>query len=157
MHSPYTKHLEATYQILKYLKSTPGKSLLFQKTTQQTIEAYTNADWPGSVIDRRPTSGYCTCIQGNMITWQSKKQNVVAISNEAEYRAMTNGVCEMLWLKRLPVNMPMKLYCNNKAIISIGQNPMQHDHTNHVEIDKHFIKKKIDIGASCMLFVTTTQ
>lgn len=84
-------------------------------------------------------------------------ENYIANNSEAEYRAMTNGVCEMLWLKRLPVNMPMKLYCNNKAIISIGQNPMQHDHTNHVEIATHFIKKKIDIGALCMLFVTTTQ
>jgi hypothetical protein len=62
MHSPYAKHLEAVYRILRYLKSTPGKGLLFQKTAQQNIEAYTDADWAGSVIDRRSTSGYCTYV-----------------------------------------------------------------------------------------------
>ncbi|RDX94435.1 hypothetical protein CR513_23190, partial [Mucuna pruriens] len=47
-------------------------------------------------------------------------------SAEAEYRAMTNGVCEMLWLKRvleelhIPIHMQMKLYCDNKAAISIA-------------------------------------
>ena len=82
-----------------------------------------------------------------MVTRRSKKQNVVARrSVEAEYRAMANGVCEMLWLKRIleelrmPVNMPMKFYCDNKAAISIAQNLVQHDCTKHVEIDRHFIK-----------------
>ena len=69
----------------------------------------------------------------------------------------------MLWLKRvleelnMPVNMPMKLYCDNKASISIAQNLVQHDRTKHAEIDRHFIKEKIDNGAICMPFVPTTQ
>ena len=44
MHSPCKKHFEAVYRILRYLKGTPGKDLLFQKTTQQNLEAYTDAD-----------------------------------------------------------------------------------------------------------------
>jgi hypothetical protein len=92
MHSRNAIHLEAAYWILRYLKSTPGKGLLFQKTTQQNIEAYTDVNWAGSVIDRRSTSGYCTYVWGNMVTWRSKKQNVIARSS-AEYRAMANGVC----------------------------------------------------------------
>lgn len=56
-------------------------------------------------------------------------------SAEAEYRAMAQGVCEMLWLKRIleelgtPVSLPLKLYGGNKAAISIAQNPVQHDRT----------------------------
>ena len=68
MHSPYKKHLEAVYRILRYLKGIPGKGLLFQKTTQQNIEAYTDVDWAGSVIDKRSTSGYCTYVWGNLVT-----------------------------------------------------------------------------------------
>ncbi|RVX19263.1 Retrovirus-related Pol polyprotein from transposon RE1 [Vitis vinifera] len=93
MHSPYEVHFEAVYRILRYLKSTPGKGLFFKKSEQKTIEAYTNADWAGSVIDRKSTSGYCTYIWGNLVTWRSKKQSVVARSSaEAEYRAMAHGL-----------------------------------------------------------------
>ncbi|WJZ84337.1 hypothetical protein VitviT2T_003945 [Vitis vinifera] len=164
MHSPYEVHLEAVYRILRYLKSTPGKGLFFKKSEEKTIEAYTDADWAGSVTDRRSTSGYCTYIWGNLVTWRSKKQSVVARSSaEAEYRAMAHGVCEILWLKKIleelkrPLEMPMKLYCDNKAAISIAHNPVQHDRTKHVEIDKHFIKDKLEASIICMPFVSTTQ
>ena len=56
----------------------------------------------------------------------------------------------------MPIHMTMKLYCDNKAMISIAQNPAQHDRTKHVEIDRHFIKEKIDCGAICMPFVPST-
>ena len=76
---------------------------------------------------------------------------------------MANGVCELLWLQRIleelkkPMETPMKLYCNNKAAISIAHNPVQHDQTKHVEIDRHFIKEKLQAGIICMPFVPTTQ
>lgn len=164
MHSPYEVHLEAIYRILRYLKSTPRKGLFFKKSEQKTIEAYTDVDQAGSVTDRRSTSGYCTYIQGNLVTWRSKKQSVVARSSaEAEYRAMAHGVCEILWLKKIleelkrPLEMSMKLYCDNKATISIAHNPVQHDRTKYVEIDRHFIKEKLEAGIICMPFVPTTQ
>ncbi|RVX16826.1 Retrovirus-related Pol polyprotein from transposon RE1 [Vitis vinifera] len=95
LHSHYEVHLEAVYRILRYLKSTPRKGFFLKKSEQKTIEAYTDADWAGSVTDRRSTSGYCTYIWGNLVTWRSKKQSVVARSSaEAEYRAMADGVWE---------------------------------------------------------------
>lgn len=51
----------------------------------------------------------------------------------------------------------MKLYYDNKATISIAHNPVQHDRNKHVEIDRHFIKEKLEVGIICMLFVPTTQ
>ena len=131
MHSPYEGHLEAVYRILRYLKDTPRKGLCFKKGVQRTIEAYTDADWAGSVTDRKSTSGYCTFVWGNLVTWRSKKQSVVARSSaEAEHRTMAHGVCEMLWLKRVldelrrPIEVPMRLYCDNNAAISIARNPV---------------------------------
>jgi ATP sulfurylase len=76
---------------------------------------------------------------------------------------MTYGVCEILWLKKnleelkRPLEMPMKLYCDNKAAINIAHNLVQHDRTKHVEIDKHFIKEKLEAGIIRMPFVPTTQ
>lgn len=101
---------------------------------------------------------------GNLVTWRSKKQNVVARSSaEAEFRAVAQGMCEGLWLLRLlrelgvPIYLPIKLYCDNKAAINISLNPVQHDRTKHVEVDKHFIKEKIEEGTICMTYVPTTR
>jgi len=142
MHSPREPHMEAVYRILRYLKSSPGKGLLFSQHDHLKIEAYTDANWAGSITDRRTTSGYCTFMGGNLVTWQSKKQSVVARSNtEAEFRAMAQGVYEILWLKILFTELgfdskdSMRLYCDNKAAISITHNPIQLDQTNNVEID----------------------
>ena len=51
----------------------------------------------------------------------------------------------------------MKLYCDNKATINIANNPVQHNITKHVEIDKHFIKEKLESGLICMSFVSTNK
>jgi hypothetical protein len=67
---------------------------------------------------------------------------------EAEYRAMSLALCEMMWLKgmlkelRLLRNETMLLRCDNVAAINIANNPVQFDRTKHVEIDMFFIKEK---------------
>ena len=49
------------------------------------------------------------------------------------------------------------MYCDNKAAIGIANNPVQHNRMKHVEIDRHFIKEKLESGIICMSFVTTGQ
>lgn len=68
----------------------------------KNIEASTDANWAKSITDRKSTSGYCTFVWGNLVTWRSKKQSMIARSDvEAEYRACAYyGVCEMLWMTR---------------------------------------------------------
>ncbi|WJZ94996.1 hypothetical protein VitviT2T_013797 [Vitis vinifera] len=88
MHNPREQHMNAVMCILRYLKNAPGKGILFAKNVDhQNIEVYTDADWAGAVDDRRSTSGYFTFVGGNLVTWKSKKQNVVAHSSaEAEFK-----------------------------------------------------------------------
>ncbi|KAL0554130.1 hypothetical protein IC582_008044 [Cucumis melo] len=124
MQAPYEKHMEAVNRILRYLKNTPGKGLMFRKTNRKTIEAYTDSDWAGSIIDRKSTSGYCTFVWGNLVTWRSKKQSVVARSSvEAEYRAMSLGICEEIWLQKVLSNLhqecetPLKLFVIIKSLL----------------------------------------
>ena len=154
------------------LKGTSGMGVLFKRGNELTLKAYTNANYAGSIDDRRSTSGYCTFLEGNLITWRSKKQNVVARSSiKAMFRAMALGVCELLWLKIILEDLKiawkglMKLYCDNKSAIDITHNLVQHDRTNHVEIDRHFfligeidrhfIKEKLDSRLICTPFVST--
>ena len=66
-----------------------------------------------------------------MVTWRSKKQPIAARSSvEAEYQAMTQGICKLMWIKTLlkelqvDIEEPMRLYCDNKAAISITHNPV---------------------------------
>ncbi|RVW71357.1 Retrovirus-related Pol polyprotein from transposon RE1 [Vitis vinifera] len=124
MHNPREQYMNAVMRILRYLKNAPGKGILFAKNVDhQSIEVYTDADWAGVVDDRRSTSGYFTFVGGNLVTWKSKKHNVVARSSaEAKFRDMALGL----------------FACD------IAHNLVQHDRTKHVEVDRFFIKEKLD-------------
>ena len=64
---------------------------MFKKTLNRSLEIYTDADWAGSTIDRKSTLGYRSYVWGNLVTWMSKKQQVVARSSaEAEFRALAH-------------------------------------------------------------------
>jgi hypothetical protein len=164
MNCPTEEHMEALYRILRYLKMTPGQGLFFQKSTSREIEIFTDADWAGSVTDRRSTSGYCTFVWGNLVTWRSKKQPVVSRSSaEAEFRALSQGICEGIWIKRVLHEIgilnsnPIKVLCDNQSAISIAKNPVHHDRTKHVEIDRHFIKENIENGTISLQYTPTSQ
>ena len=49
------------------------------------------------------------------------------------------------------------VYGDNKAAINIAHNHVHHDWVKHVEINRHFIKEKIEKGEVCMLFIPTAQ
>lgn len=51
----------------------------------------------------------------------------------------------------------MEVYCDNKAAISIAHNPVLHDSTKHVEVDKHFITEKLERGQICMSYILTGE
>ena len=62
MHDPRKLHMDVVEKILRYLKSTPGKGILFSNHGNLKVEGYTDADWAGSNDDRRSTSGYFTFV-----------------------------------------------------------------------------------------------
>lgn len=77
MHNPGEQHMNATMHILRYLKSAPGKGILFTKHTDyQIIDAYTGANWAESINSKRSTSGYFTFVGGNLVTWRSEKNKM---------------------------------------------------------------------------------
>ncbi|RVW56451.1 Retrovirus-related Pol polyprotein from transposon RE1 [Vitis vinifera] len=153
LQSPCDSHWDAVIRILRYIKSTPGQGVLYENRGHTQVVGYTDADWAGSPTDRRSTSGYCVFIGGNLISWKSKKQDVVARSSaEAEYRAMALATCELIWLRHLLQELrfgkdeQMKLICDNQAALHIASNPVFHERTKHIEVDCHFIREKIASG-----------
>ncbi|KAL6323481.1 hypothetical protein AAG906_039054 [Vitis piasezkii] len=123
--------METVNRILRYLKMTLGRGLLYKKNDTGDVEVFLDADWVGDVLDRRSTSGYC-----------SYKQSIVSRSSvEAEFRSLALGICEGIWIQRLlnelgiSTEKPIKMFCDNQAAISIAKNLVHHDRTKHIEID----------------------
>ncbi|RVW22240.1 Retrovirus-related Pol polyprotein from transposon RE1 [Vitis vinifera] len=115
-------------------------------------------------IKSTPGQGYCVFIGGNLISWKSKKQDVVVRSSaEAEYRAMALATCELIWLRHLLRELrfgkdeQMKLICDNQAAFHIASNPVFHERTKHIEVDCHFIREKIASGCVATSFVNSND
>jgi len=125
MHNPKEARLKIVYRILQYLKATSGRGILFTLGNEMILEAYANIDYAGSIDD---------------------------------LRAMAIGICEILWLKmileflKIDWKKPIRLYSDNKSRINIVHKLVQHDKTKHVEVDKHFIKEKLDNCTICTSF-----
>jgi hypothetical protein len=156
--------MNAISRILRYLKGCPGKGILFSNHGHLNVEGFTDADWAGSIDDRKSTSGYCVFVGGNIVSWRSKKQNVVARSTaEAEFRSMAQGICELMWVRillselRLFKGVPLRLYCDNQAAINLVNNPVHHDRTKHVGIDRHFIKDNLDTSVLQVVYIKSSS
>nr|GEV46623.1 putative ribonuclease H-like domain-containing protein [Tanacetum cinerariifolium] len=124
-----------------------------QKNGHLNIQIFTDADWAGDKGNRRLTSGYFSLVGGNLVTRKSKKQKVVSLSSaEAGFRGIAKGLAEALWIRKLmseirfPPKESIRIMSDNKAAIQILENPVQHDKTKHVEVDRHFIKEKLEAG-----------
>ena len=99
MHEPLMVHWDGALRVLAYIKCALGEGLIYRRHDHLRIEAYSNAGYAGDKGDRKSSTGYCTYIGGNLVTWCSWKQKVVScLSAEAEYRAMAATTREMVWL-----------------------------------------------------------
>ena len=134
MHNPSDQHMNAVNRILAYQKSSPGKGIMFSKHGHLDIVGYIDSDFASSKLDRKSTLGHVSFVGGNLVTWRSKKYNVVSLSSaEAEYRALHYATIKLAWLKILLKELgfgpkkSMVLYCDNTATIEIANDPVQHD------------------------------
>jgi hypothetical protein len=164
MHDPREVYLVASKRILRYLQGTLNHGLVTPRTNPSQLIVYTDADWAGCPDTRRSTSGYAVFLGGSLVSWSSKRQPTVSRSSaEAEYRAVANGVAEASWLRQLlqelhqPLAPACLVYCDNVSAVYLSTNPVQHQRTKHVEINLHFVRERVAIGAVRVLHVPTTS
>ncbi|XP_066324042.1 uncharacterized mitochondrial protein AtMg00810-like [Miscanthus floridulus] len=99
--NPKECHLMAVKRILRYLVHTPNFGLWYPKGSIFNLLGYSDSDYAGSKVERKSTSGTCQFLGRSLVSWSSKKQNLVALSTtEAEY--VVAGACcaQLLWMKQ---------------------------------------------------------
>ncbi|GKA38340.1 putative RNA-directed DNA polymerase [Tanacetum coccineum] len=159
---PRQPHMDAANRVLCYLKGTPGQGILIPRDGGTNLLAYCDSDWLGCPMTRRSRTGYLLLLGGAPVSWKTKKQSVVSKSSaEAEYRAMSNAVSEILWMRWLlgeldmaPVG-PTALFCDNQAARHIANNPVFHERTKHVEMDCYFVRERVDSMEICPMPIAT--
>lgn len=153
MHEPRTVHWQGAFHVLVYAKNNPGQGLIYERHDHLRVEAFSNSGYASDKGDGKSISGYCIYVGGNLVTWRSKKQNVVSrLSAEVEYRSMAQIVCDMMWLRSMltefgfRMEVPMPMHCDNQATIFIANNSTFHEHTKHIEVDCHYIREMVLTG-----------
>ena len=162
MQTPREDHWHAALRVVRYLKGSPCQGVLLRADDNFQINGWSDSDWASCPLTRRSVTGYFVQLGNSPISWKTKKQHTVSLSSaEAEYRAMAYLTKELIWLKRIlqPLgvnhNQSMRLYCDSKAALHIGNNPVFHERTKHIELDCHFIRDEILAGTIATSHVST--
>nr|GEV50941.1 putative ribonuclease H-like domain-containing protein [Tanacetum cinerariifolium] len=139
-------HLHAVKRIFRYLKGQPKLGLWYPRDSPFDLEAFSDSDYAGASLDMKSTTGGCQFLDKRLISWQCKKQTIVANSTtEAEYVAAVNCCGQVLCIQNQMLDyglnfMSTKIYIDNESTIFIVKNPVFHSKTKHIEIRYHFIR-----------------
>ncbi|GJY89693.1 retrovirus-related pol polyprotein from transposon TNT 1-94 [Tanacetum coccineum] len=143
------------------LLGTINMGLWYSKDTGMSLTAYSDAYHAGCQDTRRSTSGSAQFLGDKLVSWSSKKQKSTAISStEAEYISLSRCCAQILWMRSQQTNYgftfnKIPLYCDNKSVIALCCNNVQHSIAKHINVRYHFIKEQVVNGIVELYFVRT--
>jgi hypothetical protein len=147
---PRQTHWIATKHVLRYLRGIVGYGLRYASSVDLTLNGYADADWEGSVVDRKSTFGCFFSLGFSMISWCSRKKNFVALTiAKAEYIALSVAIYEGMWLHKILTDLfdhemdPTTIHCDNQSCVKLSENHVFHDRSKHIEIKYHYIRDMV--------------
>ncbi|GJW67431.1 putative ribonuclease H-like domain-containing protein [Tanacetum coccineum] len=138
--TPKVSHLHAMKRIFRYLKGQPKLGLWYPKDSPFDLEAYTDSDYASASLDKKSTTGGCQFLRSRLISWQCKKQTIVANSTiEAKYVAAASCCVQVLWIQNQMLDygynfMNTKIFIDNESTIYIIKNPVFHSKTSTLRL-----------------------
>jgi hypothetical protein len=138
---------------------------MFQKSLKR-LKKYTNFDWIDDQNIRRLISSYVFNINNEIISWSSKRQSIVILFIcEVEYIDQTQIVKKIIWLRNLLTQLicdvdysqVIVIYENNQKIIVLIKNSQFHARIKHIDIQIHFIRKKMIDELVDLVYIFTKQ
>jgi hypothetical protein len=165
--NPTEEHVQHTKHIMRYLRGKTKCGITYRTSAkaQFDLQAYTDSDFAGGAIsDGKSTSGYVFFLAGGPISWQSRRQSVVAISTtEAEYIGQANTVkhavylCQFMHALRLPVELPMPIYADNQSAKSVAEDTKFRARTKHIAVPYHYQRQAIEDGTVKLIYTPTDE
>ena len=160
LENPGIAHWEVVKRTFRYLSGTKAYQLTYGAESNDLI-GYTDADGANQE-HRRAISGNVFLIDGGVVSWSSRKQELVTLSTaEAEYVAATHTAKEAIWLRKLVLELflvpatPMPLYCDNQAALALASVDNYHARTKHIDVRYHFIQDVIKKGSISLIYCST--
>ncbi|CAI7843228.1 unnamed protein product [Closterium sp. NIES-53] len=163
---PKAFHLQATTRVLRYLKGCVKSGIFYPAHSKPQVElvGFSDADYAGDSADRKSHTSYVYCLNGAAISWQSKRQPMVALSTtESEYISLCQCIQEGVWLKRLfgefghEFDGGVPVFVDNQSAISLAQNACLHGRIKHMQVRWHFIKEMVASGEVILWWCPTNR
>nr|GFA46234.1 retrovirus-related Pol polyprotein from transposon TNT 1-94 [Tanacetum cinerariifolium] len=142
------------------------KSKLDEEKEGKTVDpshyhAFVDADHASCQDTRRSTSDSLQFLGDRLISWSSKRKKSAAISStKAEYIALFGFCAQILWMRSQLTEYGLEfnkipMYCDNKNVIALCCNNVQHSRSKHIDIRYHFINEHVENGMIELYFVNT--
>ena len=125
---------------------------------------YVDSDYAGCKDIRCSTEGNVFIVAGGPISWESKRQETVALSTvESEYMAFTRATTQALWTIKffaeigLPVTKPITIFADNNGSISNSINNKNYRQTKHINVKFHFVKEHTKKGEIIFTYIPSSD
>eukprot|EP00253_Pinus_taeda_P011308 PITA_11308 len=164
MVQPTKMFWKAGKHVLRYLRGTSQYGLWYKRKERVQLQSFTDADWAGSPLDRKSTSGGILNLGLAADSWYNRKQMSIALSSvEAEYMAASQAACEAIWMRKILVGLfdqrmdPTVIYCDNQSCIKLSENPVFHDRSKHIDIRYHHRRDCVARRIMLLHYISTEE